>query len=74
MSLFIHLYGYKSCTLGRLAGLDTESFINGLRRFVARRGNPKVIFCDNGTNFVGTRNIFIQLIRTRCQNFVPPRI
>jgi hypothetical protein len=33
--------------------LDTHSFLNGLRRFMSRRGSPKKIFSDNGTNFVG---------------------
>lgn len=32
--------------------LDTSSFINALRRFIARRGNPAKIRSDNGTNFV----------------------
>jgi len=30
--------------------LNTDSFINALRRFQARRGNVKLIRCDNGTN------------------------
>ena len=33
--------------------LDTDAFINTLRRFIARRGQVKVIRSDNGTNFVG---------------------
>ena len=32
--------------------MDTESFINALRRFIARRGRPEVIRSDNGGNFV----------------------
>ena len=34
----------------KLHSLDTDSMINVLRRFIARRGNPDHIFCDNGTN------------------------
>ena len=32
--------------------LDTDSFINALRRFIARRGKPVLVRSDNGTNFV----------------------
>ena len=32
--------------------LDTDSFLNALRRFTARRGEPKQITSDNGGNFV----------------------
>ncbi|KAL7830355.1 hypothetical protein SRHO_G00314820 [Serrasalmus rhombeus] len=33
--------------------LDTDSFINALQRFMARRGTPQLIRSDNGSNFVG---------------------
>ena len=36
--------------------LDTDSFIQALRRFIARRGPVISIRSDNGTNFVGTAN------------------
>ena len=34
--------------------LETDSFIVALRRMMARRGKPRNIYSDNGTNFVGT--------------------
>ena len=33
--------------------LESDAFINCLTRFIARRGRPKRIRSDNGTNFVG---------------------
>jgi len=33
--------------------LETDCFINLLRRFTNRRGAPRYIYSDNGTNFVG---------------------
>eukprot|EP00105_Crassostrea_gigas_P034805 XP_019918953.1 PREDICTED: uncharacterized protein LOC105318561 [Crassostrea gigas] len=35
------------------ASLDTDSYINALRRVIARRGQVTKIRSDNGTNFVG---------------------
>ena len=34
------------------SSLDTASFANALRRFIARRGQPEEIRSDNGSNFV----------------------
>ena len=36
-----------------VSSLETDSFIQALRRFTARRGAVREIRCDNGTNFVG---------------------
>ena len=35
--------------------MDTNSFIQALRRFIARRGNMRMLRSDNGTNFVGVQ-------------------
>ena len=36
--------------------LETDSFINCLRRFTSRRGQPKLIISDCGSNFKGAAN------------------
>lgn len=36
--------------------LETDSFMNALARFVSRRGLPKTMTSDNGTNFRGADN------------------
>ncbi|XP_070550671.1 uncharacterized protein [Ptychodera flava] len=35
--------------------MDTSSFINALRRFIATRVNIKKLRCDQGTNFIGAK-------------------
>ena len=39
-----------------LASLGTDSFIQGLQRFIGRRGAVREIRSYNGTNFVGSEN------------------
>ena len=45
------------------ASLETDSFLNGLRRFVARRGQVQSISCDNGTNLVGAERELYKAVR-----------
>ena len=37
--------------------MTSDSFINCFRRFMGRRGKPKQIFSDNGSNFIGAERI-----------------
>jgi len=39
-----------------LDDLTTDSFLNGLRCFIAIRGKVRMIRCDQGTNFVGAKH------------------
>ncbi|XP_062538491.1 uncharacterized protein LOC134206783 [Armigeres subalbatus] len=43
--------------------LTTAAFLAALKRFVARRGRPIEIFCDNACNFVGARRQLNELQR-----------
>ena len=43
----------KAVHLELVSDLTTEAFIACLRRFVARRGKPSLIFSDHGSNFLG---------------------
>ncbi|XP_061163684.1 uncharacterized protein LOC133172867 [Saccostrea echinata] len=47
--------GSRAVHLEVAASLDADSYINALRRFIARRGQVKKIHSDNGTNFVGLK-------------------
>ena len=46
----------KAVHLELTSDLTTSAFLNSLKRFIARRGRPKKIMSDNGTNFVGANN------------------
>ena len=52
-----------------LAGeLSTDSFILALHRFISRRGNPKTISSDNGSNFVGAERELSTALQKLDQN------
>lgn len=46
----------KAVHIELVSELTTDAFIATLKRFIARRGNPKVIYSDNATNFLGSKN------------------
>ncbi|GFY40419.1 integrase catalytic domain-containing protein [Trichonephila inaurata madagascariensis] len=47
---------YRDVHLELTSSLSTEAFfLLSLRRFIAKRGRPRVIYSDNGTNFRGAQ-------------------
>lgn len=51
----------RCCHLELVHDLTTTSFLNGLRRFISRRGIPRKILSDNATNLVGGRKVLEEL-------------
>jgi len=49
-------FATKAVHIEVVTSLTTEAFLAALRRFIARRGKPKLIYSDNGTNFQGASN------------------
>ena len=53
----------RAIHLEKLDSLETDTFINGFVRFVARRGYPAKLWCDNGTNLVGAQTELAKALR-----------
>lgn len=45
-------FRYKCIHLEAVSEMSKDAFILALKRFIARRGIPRQIYCDNGGNFV----------------------
>ena len=65
-------FSTRALHLEIVSTLDTQSCIDAIHRFVARRGYPKTILSDNGTNFVGAareiRELFFALKGTQLED------
>ncbi|GFU31596.1 integrase catalytic domain-containing protein [Trichonephila clavipes] len=68
IALFVCL-ATKAVHIEAVGDLTTDSFIAALRRFSARRGAPRHIYSDNGTNFVEARR---NLTKYGNWHFIPP--
>ena len=44
--------------------LNTDTFLNALRRFASRRCQPKLILSDNGKTFVGANEELKRCVRS----------
>ena len=54
--------------------LDADSCIMGVERFMARRGKPKVIWSDNGTNFVGAEKELLGRLKSVDQHRIKSKM
>ena len=54
--------------------MDTDSFIQALRQLIARKGNIRILHCNNGSNFVGTQRelgkAFQEMDHQKIQHFL----
>ena len=50
--LLVTCLATRALHLELATSLDTDDFLMALRRFIARRGRPRLILSDNGTNLV----------------------
>ena len=53
----------RAIHLESVNSLSADSFLNACRRFVCRRGPVKQLFCDNGTNFIGGKNMLEEALK-----------
>jgi len=54
--------------------LDTDAFINALRRFISRRGKPNTFYSDNGTNLIGGCQELRKSVRDLNQDVIEKRL
>ncbi|XP_055325796.1 uncharacterized protein LOC129579651, partial [Sitodiplosis mosellana] len=59
----------KALHVELVSDMSADAFIAALRRFIARRGEVKVIFSDNGTNFVAANRLLNELSNNENEEF-----
>lgn len=66
IALFI-CFSTKAIHLELVSNLTSETFIAALNRFIARRGKPTNIHCDNGSTFKGAQRQLSEWQNLSCQ-------
>ena len=55
--------------------LNTDTFLNALARFTARRGSPKTVYSDNGkTDFLGAKNELKKCLKELDKNKIETKL
>ncbi|GFY76172.1 integrase catalytic domain-containing protein [Trichonephila inaurata madagascariensis] len=62
---------YRALHFELVNALSSDAFLLALRRFIARRGRPRLIYCDNGTNFQGAFYDLAKLDRHKISRETP---
>ena len=57
-----------------VCNLLTENFILVLPRFISRRGHPKNIYSDNGTNFTGAQRELAKSLKRLGQDRIEKKL
>lgn len=60
ISIFV-CFATKAVHIELVTGLESQTFIAALRRFISRRGKPREIVSDNATTFHGADNELVEL-------------
>jgi transposase InsO family protein len=73
---------FRAVHIELITSLTAEAFLQALRRFIARRGRPEIIYSDNGSNFVKAHDALSKLDWQRIEmqstlkkitwKFIPP--
>ncbi|XP_063384617.1 uncharacterized protein LOC134670736 isoform X1 [Cydia fagiglandana] len=53
----------KALHIELVSDLTTECFMNALKRFIARRNKPNIIYCDNASTYKGAQNKLNELYK-----------
>jgi hypothetical protein len=72
--LIITCMAMRAVHIEVLDDLTTDSFINGLRCFIALRGKVRMICCDQGTNFVGAKHELKENLRKLDDKMIRARL
>ncbi|XP_075162761.1 uncharacterized protein LOC142235393 [Haematobia irritans] len=65
VSIFV-CFATRAIHLEAVSDLSTPTFLAAFARFVSRRGSPKDMYSDNGTNFVGASRV----LKSDFRNFI----